>query len=137
MDRMKTNLLILLALVGGFALGQAAMEPYQVSINGSPSKIKVGRDKDSLILPLSLPVSSDMEEWTIAVQRDEKAHKLEVKMTSIKRKVRGETDCYYCSASGKCAQDSPAGSGLNASGESEYYCNGTGKCTHCGGSKKL
>ncbi len=134
---MRTKLLILLALVGGFALGQAAVEPYQVSINGNVSKIKVGHDKDSLILPLSLPVSTDKEEWTIAVQRDDKEHKLEVKMSSIKRKVRGDTDCYYCSASGNCMQDSPAGSGLNASGASEYYCNGTGKCTHCGGSKKL
>ena len=134
---MRTKLLILLALVAGFALGQAAVEPYQVSINGNPSKIKVGHDKDSLILPLALPVSQDQEEWTVAVQRDDKAHRVEVKMTSIKRKVRGDNDCYYCAANGKCAQDSPAGSGLNASGASEYYCNGTGKCTHCGGSGKL
>jgi hypothetical protein len=134
---MKNRLLIGLALVGGFALGQAAMEPYQVSINGNPSKIKVGHDRDALILPLALPVSSDTEEWTIAVQRDQKAHKLDVKMTSVKRKLRGETDCYYCSANGKCAQDNPPGSGLNSSGASEYYCNGTGKCTHCGGSGKL
>lgn len=134
---MRTKLLILLALVGGFALGQAAVDPYQVAINGNASKVKVGHDKDSLILPLSLPVSTDKEEWTILVLRDDKDHKLDVKMTSIKRKVRGDTDCYYCSATGNCAQDSPAGSGLNATGASEYYCNGTGKCAHCGGSKKL
>ncbi|MFN8611086.1 MAG: hypothetical protein U0931_26320 [Vulcanimicrobiota bacterium] len=134
---MKSKLLIVLALMGGFALGQAAVEPYQVNINGNSSKIKVGHDKDSLILPLSLPVAEAKEEWTIAVERDDKAHKLDVKITSIKRKLRGETDCYYCAANGKCAQDSPPGSGVTAAGTSEYYCNGTGKCTHCGGSGKL
>lgn len=134
---MRTKLLILLALMAGFALGQAAVEPYSVTVNGNASKIKVGRDQDSLILPLALPVTTDREEWTVVVLRDEKDHKLDVKMTSIKRKVRGDTDCYYCSATGQCAQDSPAGSGLNAAGASEYYCNGTGKCTHCGGTKKI
>ena len=134
---LRAFLLVLLALVGGYTLGSAAVEPYQVTINGNPSKIKVGHDKDSLILPLALPVANDQEEWTIAVQRDSKNHKVEVKMTSVKRKLRGETDCYYCSATGDCAQDTPAGSGLNSTGASEYYCNGTGKCTHCGGSKKI
>jgi len=134
---LRVFLLVLLALLGGYTLGSAAVEPYQVTINGNPSKIKVSHDKDSLILPLALPVANDQEEWTILVQRDATNHKVEVKMTSVKRKLRGEIDCYYCSASGKCTQDSPVGSGLNSSGASEYYCNGTGKCAHCRGSKKI
>jgi hypothetical protein len=137
MGPMRTKLLILLALVAGFALGQAAVEPYQVTINGHPSKIKVGHDKESLILPLALPVENDKEEWTIAVLRDDKTHKVDVKMSSVKRKLRGGTACYYCSATGKCAQDTPAGSGLSTSGGLEYFCNGTGVCTHCGGTKQL
>jgi len=129
--------LVLLTFLGGYTAGSAAVEPYQVTINGQPSKIKVGHDKDSLIVPLALPISDQAEDWNISLLRDEKAHRLDVKMTSLKRKLRGETDCYFCSASGNCTQDYPAGSGVNYSGVSEYICNGTGKCTHCSGTGKL
>lgn len=129
--------LILLTFVGGYSIGQASVEPYQVTINGNPSKVRVGHDKDSLIVPLAIPVSNDQEEWTIAVARDEKAHKVDVKMTSLKRKLRGDTDCYYCASSGNCTQDYPAGSGVNYAGATEYICSGTGKCVHCGGTGKL
>ncbi|MBS2038720.1 hypothetical protein JST97_27310 [bacterium] len=129
--------LILLTFVGGFSIGSASVEPYQVTINGNPSKVRVGHDKDSLILPLALPVSNDQEDWTISLTRDEKAHKLDVKMTSLKKKLRGDTDCYYCTGSGNCTQDYPVGSGVNYAGATEYICSGTGKCVHCSGTGKL
>jgi len=104
--------LVLLTFLGGYKVGTAAVEPYQVTINGQPSKIKVGHDKDSLIVPLALPISNEAIDWNISLLRDEKAHRLDVKMTSVKKKLRGETDCYFCSASG-------------------------GLCTHCSGTGKL
>ena len=129
--------LVLLTFLGGYTVGMAAVEPYQVTINGQPSKIKLGHDKDSLILPLALPIGTDAEEWNISLLRNENAHRLDVKMTSVKKKLRGEADCYFCNSTGNCTQDYPAGSGVNYSGVSEYICNGTGLCTHCGGTGKL
>ena len=130
--------LVLLTFLGGYSVGSAAVEPYQVTINGQPSKIKVGHDKDSLILPLSLPVGNVAEDWNISLLRDDKAHRLDVKMSSVKKKLRGEADCYYCTSSGNCTHDYPSpGSGLNYSGVSEYICNGTGLCTHCSGTGKI
>lgn len=135
--KLSLLVLVLLTFVGGYSIGSASVEPYQVTINGNPSKLKVGHDKDSLIVPLALPVTSDQEDWNISLLRDEKTHKLDVKMTSIKRKLRGDTDCYYCTASGNCTQDYPAGSGVNYAGACEYICSGTGKCVHCGGTGKI
>lgn len=126
--------LILLTFVGGFSIGSASAIPYQVFLNGTPAKIKPIRDKDSLIVPLSLPVSSDQEEWNISFRRDTKAHTLKIETKAVRRKLRGDNDCYYCTATGKCSQDSPVGSGLNYAGTTEYICSGTGKCIHCGGS---
>jgi hypothetical protein len=87
--KLSLLVLVLLTFVGGYSIGSASVEPYQVTINGNPSKLKVGHDKDSLIVPLALPVTSDQEDWNISLLRDEKTHKLDVKMTSIKRKLRG------------------------------------------------
>lgn len=133
----KKVLLILLTFVAGFHLGQAAVEPYQVTINGSPSKIQVQRDKDHLLVPLTLSVGQEAEDYTVSLQRDDQNHKVDVKLTANKVKLRGTTDCYYCAGNGQCANDYPAGSGRNYSGITEGSCNGTGRCYHCTGTGKL
>jgi hypothetical protein len=138
---MKANLRLifvaLLTFLGAFSLGQASVEPYQVVINGHPSRVKVIHEKTALLIPLTLAANQEPEEWTVSLRRDDKAHQVLVTMTSSKRKLRGETDCYWCSSSGLCALDYPAGSGVNFAGASEGNCNGTGICYHCGGTGKL
>ncbi len=129
----KTLLLLLLA----YTLGLASQPAYQVVINDAPSKVQLLQDKDSLSLPLVFPVPEQVEEWTVSLSRDEKSRQVAVKMNRVKRKLRGEVDCYWCNATGLCAQDYPAGSGNNYSGVCESNCNGTGKCSHCGGTGKL
>ena len=138
---MKVNvrflLIVLLTFWGAFSLGQASVEPYQVVINGKPSKLKVLHDKDSLLVPLTLPASEDPQEWTVSLLQDRKSHRIDVKMNVIKKKLRGDVQCYWCNGSGQCAQDYPAGSGLDYSGGCESNCNGTGDCYHCAGTGKL
>lgn len=134
--KLRLSLIFMLTFVGAFRLGQASID-YQVMINDQPSKIKVLQDKDSVLVPLTLPASKEPEEWSVSLLRNDKTRRIDVKMASVKRKLRGEVDCYWCNASGECAQDYPAGSGVNFAGASESNCNGTGKCYHCGGTGKL
>lgn len=77
---------------GRFRAGPSGRRALPGLPQRQPFLNQVGHDKDSLILPLALPISEDTEERTVAVQRDDKAHRVEVKMTSIRRKVRGDND---------------------------------------------
>jgi DnaJ-class molecular chaperone len=135
--KFRVFFLILLTFVGGFGLGLAAVEPYQVFINGNLSKVQVQQDKDTLLVPLTLPLAEESAEWTVTLQRNDKTHKVDVKMSTAKAKLRGLQDCYYCAGNGLCANDYPAGSGQNYSGITEGSCNGTGRCYHCSGTGKL
>ena len=136
-SKFRLFLLITLIFVCGYGLGLASQEAYQVSVNGNPSQIEVQRDKDTLLVPLTVPLDGDAAEWSVSLVRDDKAHKVEVKMTQPKVKLRGMTDCYYCNGEGQCLNDYPAGSGRTCSGVSEGMCNGTGRCYHCSGTGKL
>lgn len=137
-NKLRLFFLVLLTFVGGLSLGLAASPTYEVIINGFPSKTKLLQDKDSLLVPLTIPVSDEAQDWTVTLVRDDKARRVVVKMAAVKKKnLRGDTDCYWCNASGECAQDYPAGSGLTFAGTSDGNCNGTGKCYHCGGTGKL
>ena len=135
--KIRLLLLLVLTFVGGFGLGLAAVEPYQVIINGNPSKVQVQHDKDTVLVPLTLPVTGESAEWTISLLRDDKSHKVDVKMSAASVKLRGLQDCYYCGGNGLCANDYPAGAGRNYSGVTEGSCNGTGRCYHCTGTGKL
>ncbi len=139
--RNKLRLLAILLLIFcsglGLGLGIAASEPYQVFVNGNPSKIQVEQDKETLLVPITLPAASENEEFTVGLHRDDKAHKVEVKISSPKVKLRGAVDCYYCSGNGMCANDYPPGCGRNYSNLTDGSCNGTGRCYHCSGTGKL
>lgn len=134
---MRNFWLIALVFVGGFSLGMAAVEPYSLVINGLPSKTRVVQDKENVLVPLTLPVGEEPQDWTVSLARDDKTRQVTVKLAVVKKKLRGETDCYWCGTSGDCAQDYPAGSGLTFAGTPDGNCNGTGKCYHCGGTGKL
>lgn len=121
----------------GLGLGLAANDTYQVLINGNPSKIQVEQDKETLLVPITLPATAENEEFTVGLHRDDKAHKVEVKISSPKVKLRGAVDCYYCSGNGLCLNDYPPGSGRNYSNLTDGSCNGTGRCYHCSGTGKL
>lgn len=131
----KKLLVILLAFGAGYTW--ASVKPYAVFINGDASTIQPIQDKDTILVPLTLPASQIGEEWSISLQRYDESRRVDVKMTALKRKTRGGEDCYWCTASGNCPQDSPVGSGKNFTGGSEYFCNRTGKCHHCLGTGKL
>lgn len=134
---MKKCCFALLSALAVFTLGAASGPAYQLFINGKESKTAVVQTKDGVLVPLTLPANAETETWTVSLSRDEVNHKVDVKLTQVKPKVRGEADCYWCSASGKCAQDYPAGSGVDYRGDSEGNCNGTGTCPHCNGTKKI
>lgn len=57
--------------------------------------------------------------------------------TDTARVADNSPECYWCSGTGKCAQDARPGSGLDASGHTDLFCGGSGVCAHCNGSKKL
>ena len=137
MHCMRKILMVAAVCLLSFLLGSAAEKQYQLLINGAPSTVKVIEGKDGLLVPLTLPANSDAAEWTVSLVRDSEARKVEVTLTQVKRKVRGGYECGYCGGSGKCAQDYPAGSGLNYQGQPEYYCNGNGRCYHCSGTGKF
>lgn len=119
-----------------FLMGAAAQKNYQLFINGTPSTTKLIEGEEGLLVPLTLPANPGVSEWSITIEREAESPKVEVALKQIKKKVRGGEDCYYCSGTGKCPQDYPAGSGLDYAGKNEYYCNGTGKCYHCAGTGK-
>ena len=121
----------------GLGLGLAATETYQVFVNGNVSKIAVEQDQDILLVPITLPASAENEEYTVGLHRDDKAHKVEVKISSPRVKLRGMADCYYCSGNGLCANDYPPGCGRNYSNVTDGNCNGTGRCYRCSGTGKL
>ncbi len=136
--KLRIGLLTLATFLGGYGLGQASVQSYQAVINGFPSTVEVLHDKDTLLVPLTLPASSQPQEWTVSLLRDDQAHKVNVTMVKAKQvKLRGLTDCYYCTGNGMCPNDYPAGSGRTGSGYSESLCSGTGRCYHCSGTGKL
>lgn len=135
--KIRTLLLLALTFFCGLSLGLAAVEPYRVVINGNPSKIQTQQDKDIVLVPLTVPVSGENEEWVVTFKRDDKARTVDVKMAATKLKLRGDQECYYCSGKGLCPNDYPAGSGQNYSGITENSCNGTGRCYHCSGTGRF
>ncbi len=128
---------LLFGLLLGIGIGQANDPSYSVLINEQPSRVQVLREGDSLALPLSFPIEAQDQSFEVSIHRDQQAGRIETKIKQIRRKTRGEQNCYWCEATGKCVQDYPAGSGLNYSGASEYFCNGTGLCHHCSGTGKI
>lgn len=137
MRNIQIFFLLILTFFGGISFGLAAVEPYRVTVNGHESKVQVQQDKDVLLVPITVPVSADAEEWTVTFKRDDRSRKLDVKMNSTKSRLRSGMECYYCSGQGLCANDYPAGSGQNYSGLTESSCNGTGRCYHCTGTGRL
>lgn len=135
-SKFRALVLGLILLFTGFGLGFAANEPFQVFINGQASKLQVQRDQDTVLVPLTIPVTAESEEWTLSVKRDDKAQKIEISMSSAKAKLRGVVDCYYCSGKGLCPNDYPEGSGRTYAGHTDSICNGTGRCYHCYGTGK-
>lgn len=131
---MRKLLWILLPFLMGLGMGHATSPAYTLWINGNPSKTALIQEKEEILVPLNLAAPG---EWNVAIVKDESSRQVQVTVKAIKRKLRGADDCYYCKATGDCPQDSPAGSGLNYSGVSDYFCNGTGKCYHCSGTGKL
>lgn len=135
---MKRLSALLLTLLAGFALGRASSPTYQLILNGQPSKMAPVQVGDRWLAPLHLPANPEGSEWNVAVHRDDRNHRIEVTLKTIKKPQRGEDPCYWCKGSGDCAEDYPsAGSGLNYSGTPDSFCNGTGKCYHCEGTGKL
>lgn len=136
---MRNKLIFLLIFITGLGLGLAlaATDSYQVFVNGHPSKIQVERDKETLLVPVTLPASGQDDQFTVSLHRDDEGRKLEVKIESPKLKLRGASDCYYCGGNGMCANDYPPGSGRNYSNLTDGGCNGTGRCYHCSGTGKL
>lgn len=135
--RLFAILLVVFCTGLGLGLGIAASDSYEVFVNGNPSKIQVEKDKETLLVPITLPAAAENEEFTVALHRDDKARKMEVKISSPKVKLRGSVDCYYCSGNGMCANDYPPGCGRNYSNLTDGGCNGTGRCYHCSGTGKL
>ncbi|MBN9419183.1 MAG: hypothetical protein J0I12_27255 [Candidatus Eremiobacteraeota bacterium] len=134
---MRNKLIVLLIFVAGLGIGFAASDAYQVSVNGHPSKIQVEKDKETLLVPITLPAAGENDQFTVTLHRDDTAKKVDVKIESPKLKLRGATDCYYCTGNGMCANDYPPGSGRNYSNLTDGGCNGTGRCYHCSGTGKL
>jgi len=137
MNRISQCLCVAALLVTAFSLGRASAPTFQVMVNGAPSKIQVIQDKDNLMVPLTLPALDEPQQWNVSLVRDDKNRRIDVTLQAVKRKLRGGTDCYWCKATGECAQDYPSGSGLNFAGVADSNCNGTGKCNHCEGTGKL
>jgi len=136
--KIRQAFFVLLTFVGGFGLGLAAVEPYQVTINGQPSSLQVQQEKETLLVPLTIPVTEQSAVWTVSFQRNDQAHTVNITMSTPKKEpLRGYPDCYYCAGNGLCANDYPVGSGRNYSGITENTCNGTGRCYHCSGTGKL
>lgn len=134
---MRNKLIVLLIFLAGLGMGFAANETYQVFVNGHPSKLQVQQDKETLLVPITLPAAGENDQFTVTLHRDDAAKKVDVKIESPKLKLRGATDCYYCSGNGMCANDYPPGSGRNYSNLTDGGCNGTGRCYHCSGTGKL
>lgn len=137
---MRNKLIVLLIFCTGLGLGLglAASDTYQVFVNGHPSKIQVEHDKETLLVPVTLPAAGDNDQYTVTLHRDDQAHKVEVKIENPNKvKLRGAADCYYCSGNGMCANDYPPGCGRNYSNQTDGGCNGTGRCYHCSGTGKL
>lgn len=129
---MRQRLFGIFLVLLGLGLGRASSN-YTLVINGHASRASVIHEQDQVLVPLTLPAELENQEWTVSVQRNDESRRVEVSLHPIKKRTRSGDPCYYCSGTGDCAQDSPAGSGLNYSGKAEYFCNGTGRCYHCGG----
>jgi hypothetical protein len=134
---MRNFCIVLVLLIVAFGSGIAAERKYQLFINGAPSKVQVLHGKEGVLVPLTLPANEVEADYTVSLVRDDEAGKVEVKLAPVKKKLRGDNDCGYCSGTGKCGQDYPAGSGLNYQGAAEYYCNGNGRCYHCSGTGRF
>jgi len=129
----RLHLALLFALfLAGFGLGRAE-NAYRLFINDKASTVPVLVRADQVTVPIHFPATEENTEWTVSLRRDASAGRVDVKMTQLKRKVRGEVSCWACKATGKCYYDYPEGSGLDLQKGAEYQCNGTGVCQTCGG----
>ena len=117
-------------------LGVMADEGYQLWINGARSKFAPIKVQDQIVVPLDFPVQQEEMEWTVSLRRDDKTHKVEVKMAPKRPKLRGDNSCHVCIGTGNCQNCYPTGSGNNTSGAADYMCTGTGKCWYCRGEGK-
>lgn len=135
MKKFKIALLLGLFLAG-FGLGRAE-GAYRLFINDKESTVPLVVRSEQVLVPLHLPANEEASEWTVSIRRDPQSHRVDVKLSPLQRKVRGETNCWACQASGKCWYDYPPGSGLDLQKSPEYQCNGTGLCMTCGGRGKV
>ena len=134
----KFNFALLLGLfLLGFGLGRAE-NAYRLFINEKESTVPVLVRSEQVMVPLHFPATEEASEWTVSVRRDPLSRRVDVKLSPVvQRKVRGESNCWACQASGKCWYDYPPGSGLDLQKSPEYQCNGTGLCQTCGGRGKV
>jgi len=123
---MVRKLLMLVASLSLLYIGAKADEGYQLWINGTHSKFSPSRWRPGG-RSVNFPVDSEETQWTVTVRRDDSTHRVEVKMSPVRRKTRGDTPCHICLTTGKCQHDWPAGSGITPL---EHRCLllGTGKC---------
>jgi len=134
---MRKLLVVLLLLLAGAGLGQAAEAAIKVYFNGQATTIKTTEvTGGGHVVPVSFPVLEGESTWEVKLAYDPTTKELKIERKAIKPKVRGDDPCYYCSGGGKCQNCFPVGSGASASGATCGLCNGNARCAYCGGSGK-